>query len=112
MAKSRAIEVFRAFDCGKSRQIGLSTEQVLRLCPRAVGPEWSIDSLVVAVGEAHGIVHNWDGVEHVHWQCPLCGRAHITDFVTHTDSNPALWLCEGGGPTEMCLVHWRRECDA
>ena len=104
----RVIEVFRALKDGKLAQIGLSAEQVRRLCPESSGPGWVVESEAMPVAEATGVVHTWpSGRDHVHWQCPLCGRLHISDRDAHDDSNPALWFCESsnGG---MCLVHWER----
>lgn len=112
MAKLQKVEVVRAFERGRLRQIGLSAEQVRRLCPEAAGPGWTVERALMPVGEAEGIVLDWGGREHVHWRCPLCGREHISDFEPHADSNPVLWFCEDGGPDEMCLVHWRRESSA
>ena len=65
-------------------------------------------SAVESVGEAAGVVRTWpSGREHVHWDCPLCGRLHISDFDPHADGNPVLWFCEAGDG-RLCLVHWRR----
>jgi hypothetical protein len=115
MAKRTTIEVFRAFENGRLRQIGLSAEQVRRLCPES-GSGWTIERSVESVGEAQGIVIAWckhGGCcgEHVHWQCALCGEEHISDFNPHADSNPVLWFCERGNLDEMCLVYWRFEKD-
>lgn len=110
MAKSRMVEVFRAYDGDRLKQIGLSAEQVHRLCPEATGPGWSVQRVLMPVGEAQGVVLDWGGgLDHVHWQCPLCDREHISDFEPHADSNPVLWFCERGSLDEMCLVYWRRE---
>lgn len=110
MKRLRIVEVFRAFERGQLRQIGLSAEQVRRLLPEAAGPGWVIESAQMKVGEAEGIVVDWgSGREHVHWQCPLCGREHVSDFDPHADTNPVLWFCEIGGPDEICLVNWRRD---
>jgi hypothetical protein len=104
----RVVEVFRAFDRGALRQVGLSAEQVRRLCPESAGPGWSVASAPEAVGEAAGVVHTWpSGLDHVHWDCPLCGRLHISDFEPHADGNPVLWFCEAGDG-RLCLVHWQR----
>jgi hypothetical protein len=103
----RIVEVFRAFEHGELRYIGLSVEQVRRLCPASAGPGWSVASGHEPVSEAVGVVHAWpSGRNRVHWVCPLCGGEHISDFEPHADGNPALWFCERGDG--MCLVHW--EC--
>lgn len=100
------VEVFPALEGGELRQIGLSAEQVRRLHPAAAGPGWTIESEPALVGEATGVVHTWpSGRDHVHWDCPLCGGLHISDFDPHADSNPVLWFCETGDG-RMCLVRW------
>ena len=105
----RVVEVFRAFEHGKLRQIGLSVEQVRRLRPESAGPGWKIESETLTVEEAVGEVRTWaSGRDHVHWPCPLCGGEHISDFDTHADSNPVLWFCERG--RGICLVHWDGRC--
>src|SRR5215468_1985682 len=116
MVKRTTIQVFRAFENGSLRQIGLSAEQVQRLCPKSAEPGWTIERSVESVGEAQGIVIDWCkhggcGSDHVHWLCPLCGTEHISDVNVHADSNPALWFCERGTFDDMCLVHWRFEED-
>jgi hypothetical protein len=104
----RVVEVFRALDRGGLRQVGLSAEQVLRLCPESAGPGWSVVVAAEPVAEAAGAVHTWpSGRDRVHWDCPLCGRLHISDFEPHTDGNPVLWFCEAGDG-RLCLVRWRR----
>ncbi len=104
----RIVDVFRAFDRGRLRQIGLSAEQVRRLCPESDAPGWSVESAAEWVSEAVGVVHTWpSGRDHVHWQCPICGSEHISDFVPHADGNPVLWFCEAGDQ-RLCLVHWER----
>jgi phage terminase large subunit GpA-like protein len=101
------VEVFRAFEGGKLRQVGLSAEQVRRLRPESAGPGWTIDSEAVPVPEAAGIVRTWpSGRDHVHWHCPRCSGEHISDFDTHAFGNPVLWFCEHG--QGLCLVHWER----
>ena len=101
------VEVFRAFERGELRQIGLSVEQVHRLCPASSATGWTIESATERVSEAKGEVLTWpSGRDHVHWHCPLCGRLHISDFGPHADSNPVLWFCESG--EGMCLVRWER----
>ena len=112
MNQRTTIEVFRAFEGGRLRQIGLSAEQVRRLCPKSENPGWTIECSVESVGEAQGKVINWNehggsGGKHVHWQCPHCGEEHICDFDPHAESNPVLWFCDHGSP--MCLVYWRHE---
>jgi hypothetical protein len=100
--------VFRAYERGELRQVGLSTEQVHRLCPTAADPGWTLTRSAESVAEATGVVHTWpSGQDHVHWDCPLCGRLHISDLGPHADSNPVLWFCEAGGE-RLCLVHWQR----
>lgn len=104
----RVVEVFRAYDRGELRQVGLSSEQVRRLCPESAGPGWSVVSADEPVAEAAGVVRTWPGGRgHVHWDCPLCDRPHISDFDPHADSNPVLWFCEAGDG-RLCLVHWER----
>lgn len=104
----RIVEVFRAFDGDELRQVGLSAEQIQRLCPESAGPAWSVVCTVESVAETTGTVHTWSGGrDHVHWNCPQCGQLHISDFEPHADSNPVLWLCELGD-ARLCLVHWRR----
>jgi hypothetical protein len=99
----------RAFCCGELRQVGLSAKQVLRLCPESASPGWSVVGTTESVGEAAGVVHTWlSGQDHVHWDCPLCGRVHISDFEPHADSNPVLWFCEAGDGG-LCLVNWQRK---
>src|SRR5262249_37092439 len=112
MTTSRTIEVFQALNDGRLRQIALSAEQLHRLCPESSNPGWSARSILLPVVKAQGIVRDWgQGLEHVHWQCPICWREHISLFEPHTDSNPGLWFCEKGGPEDICLVYWRRtEC--
>jgi hypothetical protein len=112
MTQSRTIEVFQALEDGRLRQIGLSAEQIRRLCPESSSPDWSVQSILLPVAVAQGIVRDWgDGREHVHWQCPICEREHISDFEPHADSNPVLWFCEQGAPEDICLVYWRgTEC--
>ena len=103
------VEVFKALENGSLRQIGLSAEQVKRLCPESVGQGWAITSETVEVLNAYGDVLMWpSGREHVHWLCPHCQQVHISDFYPGADSNPVLWLCEGGNGL-MCLVHWKRK---
>jgi hypothetical protein len=111
----RTIEVFKALKEGRCWQIGLSAEQVQRLCPEvALEPGWEIHSSFEEVGVAEGIVIDWNrhgGHAHclkVHWQCMFCGREHISDFEPHADSNPVLWFCENGSG-RMCLVRWIQE---
>jgi hypothetical protein len=116
MPQKITLEVFRAFAKGKLRQIGLSAEQVRRLCPQSENPGWTLERSVESVPEAEGVVIDWTkhggcGGEHVHWQCPHCGAEHISDFDPHADSNPALWFCERSHAGEMCLVYWRHEED-
>jgi hypothetical protein len=102
----RVVEVFRAYDRGELRQVGLSAEQIRRLCPESAGPGWSVVSAAEPVAEAAGVVHTWpSGRGHIHWDCPLCDRPHISDFDPHADSNPVLWFCEAGDE-RLCLVHW------
>jgi hypothetical protein len=102
------VEVFRAFERGELRQIGLSAEQVQRLCPESAGPGWSVACAAEPVAEAVGVVHIWpSGRDRVHWDCPLCARLHISDLDPHADSNPVLWFCEAGD-RRLCLVHWQR----
>src|SRR6516162_4307019 len=97
MTTSRTIEVFQAFNDGQLRQIALSAEQIGRLCPESSKPGWSLRSVLSQVVEAQGIVRDWGhGLEHVHWQCPICGHEPISDFKPHADSNPSLWFCEQG----------------
>jgi hypothetical protein len=104
----KEVQVFRAVHHGRVRQIGLSADQVRRLCPESAGPGWTIGAVTATVGEATGVVHRWpSGRDHVHWRCPLCGGNHISDFDPHADSNPVLWFCEAGDGG-MCLVHWVR----
>jgi hypothetical protein len=104
----RVVEVFRAYERGELRQVGLSAEQIRRLCPAWAGPGWSLVSVAEPVAEAAGVVHTWPGGrDRVHWDCPLCGRPHISDFVPHADSNPVLWFCETGD-ARLCLVRWER----
>lgn len=113
MAQSQTIEVFQALERGQLRQMGLSVEQVRRLCPESSGPGWTMKSALLPVAIAQGTVLDWGGGrEHVHWQCPLCGREHISDFEPHADSNPSLWFCEGGEAESICLVYWQRAQDA
>src|SRR5262245_13064947 len=114
MANTRTatIEVFRAFEGDRVWQIGLSAEQVQRLCHEAGSPGWRIESCIEHVTTAEGLVIDWSkhggcGGEHVHWVCPLCGEEHMTDFEPHAESNPALWFCERG--RGICLVSWRYE---
>lgn len=103
----RVVEVFRALERGNLRQVGLSAEQIRRLCPESDGPGWAVSRRYEELAEAVGIVHTWpSGRDHVHWDCPLCGRPHISDFDPY-DGNPVLWLCEGGDG-ELCLVQVRR----
>jgi hypothetical protein len=106
--KSQVVEVYRAYHEGRLRQIGLSAEQVRRLCPESTGVGWTITHALQEVQEATGFVVDWGGREHIHWQCPLCSKEHISDFFPHADSNPVLWFCEGGGENAMCLVYWQR----
>jgi hypothetical protein len=107
------MEVFRAFRRnGKLAQVGLSEAQVVALCPESRRRGWRIVASDEDVLDATGVVRDWSrgggcGGLHVHWLCPLCGREHISDF-EHADSNPVLWLCEGGGGA-VCLVHWQHE---
>jgi hypothetical protein len=104
----RVVKVFRALDHGESRQVGLSADQVRRLCPESAGPGWSVVSAAEPVAETTGMVHTWpSGRDHVHWDCPLCGRLHISDFEPHADGNLVLWFCEAGDG-RLCLVHLQR----
>ena len=43
------VEVFRALKGGRVWQIGLSADQVRRLCPVSAGPGWQIESETVVV---------------------------------------------------------------
>jgi hypothetical protein len=79
------VEVFRAYERGELRQVGLSAEQVRRLCPASAGPGWSVAGSAALATEGVGGVHTWpSGRDHVHWNCPLCGRLHISDFEPHS----------------------------
>jgi hypothetical protein len=105
----KRIPFFHAMKDGRCWQIGLSADQVGRLC--------SVEACMIErdeaeVGEATGLVIDWGsrggcGGLHVHWTCPLCGAEHISDSHPHADSNPVLWFCERG--RGMCLVHWDHE---
>jgi hypothetical protein len=101
-----SFEVCRAFHNGILRQIALSADQLLTLCPESSGQGWVVDKIFLPVYEARGMVYRWDsGRKHVHWLCPLCGRQHISDLNSN-DISPMLWFCEIGGDNDLCLVHW------
>jgi hypothetical protein len=110
---SRVI-VYRAFEGGELRAVGLTEDAVVRLCPEARDKGWSIQAAEEDVPDARGVVTDWN--QHggsargpkVHWNCPCCGgREHWSDFA-YADTNPALWFCwEGGG--RICLVQWDHE---
>jgi len=55
----RTVEVFRAYDNGVLRQVGLSADQVQTLCPESLGPDWTLGSAVEFVAEATGVVITW-----------------------------------------------------
>ena len=108
------VTVYRAFCGSELRAVGLSEEQVLRLCPEARGPGWEVRAAEEDVPEARGVVIDWNrhggsafGPK-VHWDCPCCGgREHWSDFA-YADTNPVLWFC-WEGTDGVCLVHWRHE---
>jgi hypothetical protein len=109
--------VYRAFWKSELRSVGLSEQQVLRLCPEAAGPGWSIRATEEDVPDARGVVIDWNrhggsarGPK-VHWHCPCCGgQEHWSDF-EYADTNPVLWFCWEEGD-RVCLVHWVDELAA
>jgi len=108
------MNVYRVFrPNGDLAQVALSASQAIELCPESRRRGWRVLAFDEEVPQATGLVRDWDrgggcGGRKLHWQCPICGQEHWSDFDPLAVSNPVLWLCEGGGGA-VCLIHWSHE---
>ena len=112
--QTQDLTVFVARKDGRSFQIGLTKDEVLRSLPKnpfytpGDSANWKISSELLRVPGVKGeLVVADNGTPHICWDCPHCNELHACDL-ERDDTNPSLWFCEQSVADEqkICLVSW------